>query len=55
MGESLMRGLAVESPATISNTGGPPTYLLLGMDTSSISSKANASDVKNEKSSRYRI
>ena len=40
----FIKGLAVQPPVTISNTGGS-TYLLLSIVTSSISSKAAASDV----------
>ena len=43
-GNTFIKDLAVQSPLTISNTGGS-TYLLLGMDTSSISSEANAAAV----------
>ena len=42
--KSFIRGLAVQAPLTISHTGGM-TYLLIGMETSSISYNANASDV----------
>ena len=40
----MHQGLALASHLTISNTVGS-NYVLLGVDTSSISSKANASDV----------
>ena len=42
--KSYIKGLAIQSHATTSNTGGP-SYLLLGMYAFSVSSKANGSDV----------
>ena len=47
-GTTYIKGLAFQSPLTISNTSGS-SYLLLGTETSSASSKANASVVNTKR------